>query len=589
MKITRNLYWLSLSLLVVYTILRAWAVTPLFDEAASYFHYFMSGHIWDDRAILDANNHLFVSYWGNFWFRNGVDSFFFFRLLSVIGFVAYIIAWHTLIIKQLRIRWGRFIVVCCCSVPWILEYGALARGYAFAIACWLWMMVLIIELVKEVRMWKLIVFYLLAWFGIFTSFTFTVPIFMLLGVIFVYFASKLKTHTTKQTVSYIVVSLLFLAAYYPLFKHSLSLKEGGFLWWGSTRGLWEVTGKSISELVFFTDSFYIRILLNVLTLTALILLVISLSKHKPREWFNTPFHWITAYTLAIVSSLVILAKTAHVNYPMDRVGMYLVPLFFLLFIFSLSATEKIKWGNLLLAFFPITLIAHLNLTTTIFSPEDRITEQTYRKINELVPAEAQLTAEWMAFILYTYSERIHHQPRILVSKNNVVPLETDYFLRTHSRPYVPLDGYYRLIYFDSVTKLELYQGETKTNKEVFERKIIDKYRFTDENNVFFTVDSTSEWTRQAFSFKIKGTFELPEPVRELKLHVSYTDSEGNYIVLQHNNLHHSFYPRKTFDFVSFTSTFHATEPREIRFHFENPGQRNIVIKNLEITLFNEQE
>lgn len=588
MKITRSLYWLSLSLIIVYTILRAWKVAPLFDEAASYFHYFMSGHIWDDKAILDANNHLFVSYWGNFWFKNGVDSFFFFRLLSVIGFIAYVFAWHILIVKQLKIKWGNLIVICCISIPWIIEYGALARGYSFAIACWLWMIVLIVELIKETKIWQLIVLYLLAWFSIFTSFTFTVPVFMLLGVVFVYFIWNLKVNTVRQTLSYLIISLLFLVAYFPLFKHSLSLKEGGFLWWGSTSGLWEVTGLSISKAVFFTDNEWVRIFLNITGLSALSLLITSLFKTHPKEWFKQPFHWITAYTIGIVLSLVVLAKVLNVNYPMDRVGMYLVPLFLLLFVFCIASTEKIKWGNLALLFFPATLVAHLNLSTTIFSPQDRITEKTYQKINEFVPAEAQFTAEWMAFILYNYSERMHLKPRVIALNTPDNLLETDYFLKTYSSEKAPLEGY-RLIYFDTVASLGLYQKTRQKHRTVFEQKTIETYHSDAENSVFFVVDSTSEWTQKPFSLKIKGTFELPEAINELKFHITYTDKEGNYRVLQHNNLHHSFYPRTTFDFVTFTGTFPAMEPSEIIFNLENSQQKQVIIKNLEITLFNDSE
>ena len=121
----------------------------------------------------------------------------------------------------MALKWGRFLVVCIVSVPWIIEYGALARGYGFSIAAWMWLIVLIVSFINKPCPWKLIAFYLLSWVGIFSSFTFTVPNFLLIGVLLVYMLTTFKQHSRKILIVYILSTTLFGLAYLPLFELSV--------------------------------------------------------------------------------------------------------------------------------------------------------------------------------------------------------------------------------------------------------------------------------------------------------------------------------------------------------------------------------
>jgi hypothetical protein len=50
--------------LMSYFLLRAWFVTPMHDEVATFYHYIETGEIWGDQALKDANNHLLNSWLG---------------------------------------------------------------------------------------------------------------------------------------------------------------------------------------------------------------------------------------------------------------------------------------------------------------------------------------------------------------------------------------------------------------------------------------------------------------------------------------------------------------------------------------------
>lgn len=584
LRMKRYIYFTYLAFLVIYAALRAWKVTPLFDEAASFFVYFLEGNIWNDKAVLDANNHLFVSFWSHFWIKIGVYNFFFFRLLSIIGFVSYIIAWHLLIVRYLKVKWGYFIVACCVSIPWIIEYGALARGYLFAMACWFWMFILLIEIIKQFRLWKVITFYILAWFSIFTSLTFTVPVFLTIGVAGVYIIFAIKHLSRQNIISYVLSTIAFIIAYISLFKQSMALKEGGFLWWGSRDGLWQITGKSISRLVVFSDEFFVLVILIVILAFAAYLLFRSLKATKRSLWFNNPFHWIVAYTFTALIVLVLFDKILEVNYPKDRVGMYLVPLFLIVITYLFSGSSSLRWGNLALLFFPVTLLTHFNLTTTIFSPEDRITEKSYEKIQELIK-DKQTSAEWMAFILFNYAGRIHNNTQIIAQSATGSP-NGDYYLTTYNYIRGEMEGY-DIIYLDTLTSFAVYKKHLIAPKKTFKVLNFKNLTFNDDNKLIVSTDSIDNWTENPFLYKITGEFDLPEATDNLKLHVNCVDSAGNITVLQHNNFHSSFFPKKKFAFYTFSDTFSPVKSQTINFYIENGNNKKIVIKTMEIRLLNE--
>lgn len=582
-QIHRVFYWLSLTLIIGYTALRAWKVSPLFDEVASFFVYFFNGHVWDEHTAIDANNHLLVSYLGHFWFKNGFDSFFFYRLVSVLGFVGYVLAWHVLLVKQLALKWGRFIVVCCVALPWIIEYGALARGYGFSIAAWMWLIVLIVSFINKPCPWKIILFYLVAWLGVFSSFTFTVPNFLLLGVFLVYILSTFKQQKRKTQIIYILSTTLFGFSYFPLFELSMRLKEGGFLWWGSTDGLWKVTGSSISELVFLNASLGMRILINSIFVFAFYTWIRSLIKTPRKEWFKHPFLWISAYTFGTILIILIMAIGFGINYPKDRVGMYLVPLFMLLLIFVFSNYKKLEWGFLLFLFFPLSLLADLNLNTTLFSPKDRITEEMFNKVEELVPEEAQLTAGWMAFNLYNYENRKHLDSRLINYKNDF-QLSSEYYLLTGYKEF-ELPSEYELLVEDEITKMKLYKQRKTVQKEEFDRFYFEKIEFDGSNFVLFELDSTSEWTHKPFSFSIKGQARFEESPKSLKIHAAFVDENGDYQVLQHLNLHHIYSSQKEFEFSLVSPTFKPMAIKRLFIHIENISEGKDKLEEVEVKLW----
>ena len=270
-----------------------------------------------------------------------------------------------------------------------------------------------------------------------------------------------------------------------------------------------------------------------------------------------------------------------INYPKDRVGMYLVPLFMLLLIFAISNYKRLEWGFLLFLFFPLSLVVDFNLNTTLFSPKDRITEEMFDKVNELVPESAQLSAGWMAFSLYNYENRKHFDSRMIAYRNDLQQ-SSEYYLLTG---YFELPVEYELLLEDEITKMKLYKQKKTIQKEKFERFYFKEIAFDGSNVVLFDLDSTSEWTNQAFSFSIKGKARFEKEPKSLKLHAAFVDENENYQVLQHLNMLHLYSTLKNFEFSFVSPTFKATQIKRVFLHIENETEINDHFEDVEIQLY----
>ena len=94
-----------------------------------------------------------------------------------------------------------------------------------------------------------------------------------------------------------------------------------------------------------------------------------------------------------------------VNYPEDRVGMHLAVLSVLL---AGSVLSEIKgWGWLLIGmlFFPITMIPRINLSTSVFSPDDRISNAFFQEVTKNLNSYTTISAYPLQVLTWSYLSR----------------------------------------------------------------------------------------------------------------------------------------------------------------------------------------
>ena len=373
------LIWPLFIFLMSYAILRALFVEPLFDELATLYGYIQTGYLPGRGATMDANNHILNSLISHQCFRLFGDHFFGYRLFSVLTFPIYFFAGRKLLLKT-KSPFSIFIFLALISIHWIFDYFSFSRGYGPSLA----FLVLAFCLIQSWFETKKTLFYIAVIFlfaaALLCNLSLLIPLVILLFYLIFVSIILAKEFTVRKLVGFWITTLCFMTFLVPVYIYINKLKKAGALWWGSKEGLWEVTGKSISKNIFFSESEVLKY--------ALVFWISLVAVKLIRRWKNLglknlladPSWWIPLLFVLTLFSIEISSKLLDVNYPMDRVGMYLVPLFILSVGYSIQNTEKLRWVLLGLLWFPVSFVLKMNLDSSVFSPEDRIHRSFYREI-----------------------------------------------------------------------------------------------------------------------------------------------------------------------------------------------------------------
>lgn len=405
------LIWPLFLFLMSYVILRALFVEPLFDELATLYWYIQTGYLPGRGATMDANNHILNSLISHQFFRLFGDHFFVYRLFSVLTFPIYFFAGRKFLLKT-KSSFSILIFLALISVHWIFDYFSFSRGYGPSLA----FLILAFYLIQRWFETQNIRFYLAVIFSftvaLLCNLSLLIPLVILLFYLIFVSIIHGKQFTVRQLAGFWITTLCFMTFLVPVYIYINKLKKAGALWWGSKEGFWEVTGKSISKNIFFSES---EVLKYVLVLWIAFIALKLRSRWKNSGLKNLVFDpswWIPLLFTITLLSIEISSKILGVNYPMDRVGMYLVPLFMLSVGFSIQQAPVLRWCLLLMLYFPISFAFKMNLDTSVFSPEDRIHRSFYREILRKVPTDASLSADYVSQASYAYLARKEKIPHV---------------------------------------------------------------------------------------------------------------------------------------------------------------------------------
>ncbi len=403
--------WPLFLLLFSYIVLRAWFVQPILDELGTLYWYIETGQIIGGSAVMDTNNHFLNTFVARWMYQLFGDHFFGFRILAIASFPLYFFATRNFIQRNIQKQTAWIVFIALNTIPWVTDYFGFCRGYAPSLA-FFFTSFCVFQNWKERGNWKtLALFILLLILTLFSNLSLLIPVFILFSYsILVWIVNRKQFTGSKQTIA---LFLAFLAFLVPVYIYLSKLKKAGALWWGSKDGLWLVTGKSLSKNVFFTEHIvwkYIFIALFVLVLT---LLVFSLIRQNFKQFLFNEKTWVSVVFGGSVIAAVVMAVFMDVNYPMDRVGMYLVPLFILVLGITLSENKILRWLLLALLWFPISFVAKLNLYTSVFSPEDRIHPEFYVAIKNTVKDGEQFSSDYVMHAIYAYSARQDKEQHLL--------------------------------------------------------------------------------------------------------------------------------------------------------------------------------
>ncbi len=405
------LIWPLFLFLMGYAILRALFVEPLFDELATLYWYIQTGYLPGRGATMDANNHILNSLISHQFFRLFGDHFFVYRLFSLLTFPVYFFSGRKLLLKA-GSSFSVLIFLALISVHWIFDYFSFSRGYGSSLAFLMLAFCFIQSWLETKKTASYILIILLLIAALLCNLSLLIPLFILLFYFILISVIQRKLFSLRQLVGFWVTTLCFMVFLVPVYIYINKLKKAGALWWGSKEGLWEVTGKSISKNVFFSESEIFRYLLVFWIAFMTVLLILQIKSSGIRKMVTSLSWWVPALFIAVLFSIKISAKILDINYPMDRVGMYLVPLFILSLGFSIQKLRGIRWFLLLLLWFPVSFMLKMNLNTSVFSPEDRIHLSFYRKMLREIPSDATISADYVSQASYAYLTRGEKIPHV---------------------------------------------------------------------------------------------------------------------------------------------------------------------------------
>lgn len=391
--------------LFIYFVLRAWIVEPIHDEAATFLHFIEPGHIWDEQTLLDANNHLLNSYLGRMMYNLFGLHFFLFRLPSLLAFILFFIYTRKLSREVDEGWWGFLIFLSLNTVPWITDYFSYTRGYGMALAFFVAALYYLRQFTRE-QSWKnsaLICLFLLLCVA--SNLTYLISSLLIIGITGIIWLTTLRKIPGKIKVAQILTILLFLSGLFIFIRFSFDLKDAGALYYGSLDGLWWVTGKTLSRYVLFYDGDWLRFAYVAGGILVTATGFYQLRKYNWKSWFTLPFvQW--GFILSMnLAAILFLAKVLKINYPEDRAAMYMVPLSILIVGAIFAKTRYGRYALLLLLFFPLSFIWKLNLNTSVFSPDDRMSDAFHAAVRKELKANEPIAIYPIMQLTWSLQER----------------------------------------------------------------------------------------------------------------------------------------------------------------------------------------
>jgi hypothetical protein len=575
-------YWTIFVGLFVYAIMRAWTLIPMLDELATYYHYIRTGEYFVAEDPSDANNHVLNSFFGYQFFRLFGEHFFLYRLPSLLAFPIYFFSIKYIVQSSFSksIRIIVFISLLC--IPWLFEYFSYSRGYGLAIAFFFAAIAFIIKW-KSHNNWKYFgAIFICIWFSIASSLTYLLPSLILLAYVGLMFILQ-KDFRKRKIFLYSLIILVWIAAITPFILHSFRLKEVGALWWGNQNGLWESTGKSLSRLVLFTDAIWVLYIILTLLLTCLILFLNRWIKSSFWSYLKETEAMFFILFIGTLTGIVSMRYVLDVNYPMDRVAMYLVPLFILFISLFLSKNKFLKYALLGLLFLPASFIYNLNLTTSIFSPEDRIPTSLTDQIKASIDDQSALSAEYVSHFSYAYSCRKDKKVHIAYTAENETDIFGDYHISWLGC--APLKGYSSITEHPLSKTCFMHRNHTVSKKLIVDTLIEE----TSFNYRYFTllkrpIDSVLR--NKSIQVQISGDLEFDQPSDAFNV-VQTIQNENNARVSTSSPVFSWYFSeRKDIDFV-FTDQIIKLKPEGTKFNFflYNDDLRNIKVNFIRVRIY----
>ncbi len=569
------------SFLFVYILLRAYFVSPMHDEIATLLHYVEPGIYYGENVVLDANNHLLNSAICTWIYNTFGDNLFLLRLPNVLAFALYFYALYRILNYLKNSNLKIIFLLGISTIPFILEYFAMCRGYGLSFGFLAMSMCFIIKTVHNQKLANFIGAHVFILLAIYANLSLIPTAFLLMLLLLMYYFLYLldsKWIYFWQIISlHIAVYILLL----PAISFSSMLRESGALYYGSLNGFWRVTGKSLSKYILFYDANWLKYIALLFGLSLTIYLIYQWVKLKSKKFFkeeSTTFAW---FLFGNVIGIFFLAKFMDVNYPQDRVAIHLVLFALLMFAFLINKFKYRLILSLSFLYFPITLIYNLSLTTSVFGKEERMLANFHNKIKENLDKYSTLSTYPYMEITWAYNERNYKIENsiqttnsfnlwadVLITKSNQESVFKKYLKDYDTLAYDPQNNYLAFISKTPFIKTTIFK---------------EKFKIETSNEEFLNIkgvtipDSLREYVLQ---ISLSAKFKIMGKSRNLNAVISTFDSSGNAVRYYAWDERWSHGQKTEFEMnVNYIFGKLIPEEKEIRMYIWNPQRTNVKVND----------
>jgi hypothetical protein len=382
----KRIYIILTALLWIYLWLRAILIPAAHDEVATFFYYVHRGEFFPFFSHWDTNNHYLNSAlsWAS-WHLFG-SSPVALRLPNLL-FAPVFFFYCYKISTELRhplLRWT-FLLSLCFTHSFI-EFFAISRGYGISMALLSGAIWYLINFVKSFKLRFIALCLLFMMLATYANLALINTFFLILFFILIYAILNEKLFAGMDRK---VLSLLFFLGVIPLGFLGmilLRLKFNGNLWAGSANGLWNATVKTVIKMLTISDApvfLYFVVVYFILACVLFFYFTIRGWKQKFFQSSSTVFFYLLTGNLVVI---LVLGHVFKINYPEDRIGLYLIPLFLGSLLFLIDQVNRKKKFNYLLLiaipllYLPAQFLVRFNVTYLSFYYDDNIPWRFYDKV-----------------------------------------------------------------------------------------------------------------------------------------------------------------------------------------------------------------
>jgi len=460
----KSLYLLVGSIFLVYVLVRAFSVGATIDEIAT-----MEGA--RNLSFLDilsqshptANNHVLNTLLIKALFSLGVSSLAIIRCPNVLAFILYAYWGHKISFGRLSsfVGLGCFALLMC--NPFLLDFFSLARGYGLSLEFMMGALYFGSEFFELRSTSHLIKALLLASLSVFSIFS------------MIYFWAALASTLTlacflrkdwgslKKCLLYgLLIGLVLLGC---IAVPMIRLRESGALYYGGHNSFYSDTLVSLARYSLYSLDITSSVYLILNLCLGGILFISSISYFKDGAWDSFKNVFLGVSVLSVI--LIVLAHyLAGVLYPINRVGLFLYPLFVFSLCFCLNDFRRYVRSvtlSLILMFFTVNFVVKGDFYRTALWSFDAHTEEILNQINEVGRQRGEVVRFSCTPVIYYsvnyYAARNDYEfLEVVQDECQLVPANIDYYLlsdrdtasfseENYIKNYVhPLDSYDKTVF-----------------------------------------------------------------------------------------------------------------------------------------------